>query len=44
MKNFDIKTKIYFGENSLARLKELKAKKVFVVADPFVLFGVKRKR
>ena len=37
MKNFDIKTKIYFGENSLARLKELKAKKVFVVADPFVI-------
>jgi len=39
MKNFDVKTKIYFGENSLSRLKELNADKVFIVTDPFVVSG-----
>ncbi|MBR1868264.1 MAG: iron-containing alcohol dehydrogenase [Clostridia bacterium] len=37
MKEFDVKTKIYFGENALKRLSELKTDKAFVVADPFVV-------
>ena len=37
MKSFDIKTKISFGENALARLKEIDADKVFIVTDPFVV-------
>ena len=37
MKSFDIKTKINFGENALARLKEINADKVFIVTDPFVV-------
>jgi alcohol dehydrogenase class IV len=37
MKSFDIKTKISFGENALARLKEIKTDKVFIVTDPFVV-------
>lgn len=36
MKEFDIKTKIFFGENSLDRLKNIPYKKVLVVTDPFV--------
>ncbi len=39
MKNFDIKTKIIFGENALDRLNQMDAKSVFIVADPFVVSG-----
>ncbi len=37
MKEFEVKTKIYFGENSLKRLSEIKANKALIVADPFVI-------
>ncbi len=37
MKSFEIKTKIYFGENALDRLSELSYKKVLVITDPFVV-------
>ena len=37
MKEFDVKTKIYFGEKSLERLSELDTDKVFIVTDPFAL-------
>ena len=36
MKNFDVKTKIYFGENALARLSDIGGS-VSVVADPFTV-------
>lgn len=36
MKEFDIKTKIFFDDNALDRLKALPYKKVLVVTDPFV--------
>ena len=37
MKEFEVKTKIYFGENALARLGNLKTDRVFIVADPFTV-------
>ncbi len=37
MKSFEIKTKIYFGDNALDRLKELPYKKILVISDPFVV-------
>ncbi|MDD6484978.1 MAG: iron-containing alcohol dehydrogenase [Clostridiales bacterium] len=37
MKSFDIKTKIYFGENSLDRLNDLPYKRALIITDPFVL-------
>ena len=37
MKEFEVKTKIYFGENALARLGDLKTDRVFIVADPFTV-------
>ncbi len=37
MKRFDVKTKIYFGENALDRLKDIPYKKAIVVTDPFVV-------
>lgn len=37
MKHFDIKTQIYFGENSLDRLSELTYKKALIISDPFVV-------
>ena len=37
MNSFDIKTKIYFGDNALDRLAELPQKKVFIITDPFVV-------
>ena len=37
MKHFDIKTHIYFGENSLDRLSQLDYKKAVIVADPYVV-------
>ncbi len=36
MKSFDIKTKIYFGQNSLDRLADLPYKKALIITDPFV--------
>lgn len=39
MKNFEVKTKICFGQNALDRLLELKGEKVLIVADPFVVSG-----
>lgn len=36
MKSFEIKTKVYFGENSLEHLSELPYKKVLIITDPFV--------
>ena len=37
MKNFKIKTDIYFGAGSLDRLKEIGNKKVFIITDPFMV-------
>ena len=37
MKSFEIKTKIYFGEQALDRLKELPYKKILVISDPYVV-------
>lgn len=37
MKSFDIRTKIYFGDNSLDRLSDLPYKKAFIITDPFVV-------
>ena len=37
MKRFDVKTRIYFGESALDRLKEIPYKKAIVVTDPFVV-------
>lgn len=36
MKSFDIRTKIYFGQDSLDRLKDLPYKKALIITDPFV--------
>ena len=36
MKRFDIKTKVYFGDNALDRLSEIPYKKVLVITDPFL--------
>ncbi|MBO5059442.1 MAG: iron-containing alcohol dehydrogenase [Clostridia bacterium] len=36
MKSFDIKTKIYFGDNALDRLEALPYKRVLVITDPFI--------
>ena len=37
MKSFEIKTKIYFGDQALDRLKDIPYKKVLVITDPFVV-------
>ena len=37
MKSFEIKTKIYFGENALDRLTELPHKRIMIITDPFVV-------
>lgn len=37
MKSFEIKTKIFFGDQALDRLKELTYKRVLVITDPFVV-------
>lgn len=37
MKNFEVNTKIFFGESALDRLKELKFNKILVITDPFVV-------
>ena len=35
MKSFDIKTKIYFGDNAIGRLKEIPYKRVLIITDKF---------
>ncbi len=37
MKSFEIKTKIFFGEQALDRLKEIPYRKVLIITDPFVV-------
>ena len=37
MKEFDVRTRVYYGENALDRIKQLPYKKVMVIADPFVV-------
>ena len=37
MKSFEIKTKIFFGEQALDRLKEIPYKRVLIITDPFVV-------
>lgn len=39
MKSFDIKTKIYFGDQALDRLSEIPYQKVLIVTDPFIAQG-----
>lgn len=36
MKSFDIKTKIFFGDNALERLEDIPYDKVLVITDPFI--------
>lgn len=36
MKNFNLSTNVYFGENSLGRLDEIKDKRVLIVCDSFM--------
>ena len=37
MNNFEIKTKIKFGEGSLKALQELKNKNILIITDPFMV-------
>ncbi len=37
MKEFEVKTKIYFGEDSLDRLYDLGFSKIMIIADPFTV-------
>lgn len=37
MKSFEIRTKIFFGDDALDRLTQLPYKKVFIITDPFVV-------
>ena len=37
MKEFDVKTRIFFGENALKRLSQLNCGEVFIISDPFVI-------
>ncbi len=39
MKSFEIKTKIFFGENALDRLSQLPYHRVLVITDPFIAKG-----
>ena len=39
MKSFDIKTRIYFGDQALERLAEIPYQKVLVETDPFIAQG-----
>lgn len=39
MKSFEIKTKIFFGENALDRLSQLPYNRVLVITDPFIAKG-----
>ena len=37
MKEFNISTNVFFGENSLDRLKEVRGKRVIVICDAFMV-------
>ncbi len=37
MQTFEMRTAIHFGENSLNRLKEIPAKRVLIITDPYVV-------
>lgn len=37
MKSFEIKTRIFFGEQALDHLKELPYRKILIITDPFVV-------
>lgn len=37
MECFNLRTKIYFGEGALERIREFKNKKIFIVTDPFMI-------
>lgn len=37
MNSFDIKTKIYFGDNALDRLADIPYQKIMIITDPFVV-------
>ena len=37
MKSFEIKTRIFFGEQALDHLKELHYRKILIITDPFVV-------
>ena len=37
MQDFELKTKIFFGENSLDHLLQKKSKNAMIVADPFTV-------
>jgi 1-propanol dehydrogenase len=39
MKSFEIKTKVYFGDNALDRLLEIPYQRVLVITDPFIANG-----
>ncbi len=36
MNSFDIRTKIYFGDNALDRLEQIPYKRILIITDPFV--------
>ena len=33
MKSFDIKTKIYFGDNAIERLRDIPYKRILIITD-----------
>ena len=37
MDRFDLKTKIFFGDNALDRLRDNPYDRILVIADPFVV-------
>lgn len=37
MKDFDLKTKVYFGEDALDHLLEKKSTNAMIIADPFTV-------
>lgn len=39
MKSFELKTKIYFGDNALERLAQMPYKRALVITDPFIANG-----
>ena len=39
MKSFDLKTRIYFGDQALERLAEIPYQKVMIGTDPFIAQG-----
>ena len=43
MKNFYMKTNVFFGEGALEEIKQIKNKKVFIVTDPFMVSSGKIK-